>query len=114
MFAFATSFSVAANVENELLGGVNIFLSCSYVHGKPLGKPGGRMPMMMPEISISENSVEVEDRLIGYTMTLLSDGEIVCEQIVTSTHVNLPFNLSGDYEIQFTNDIYCFYGLFSI
>ena len=34
MFAFATSFSVAANVENELLGGVNIFLSCSYVHGK--------------------------------------------------------------------------------
>ena len=115
MLVFAASFTAAtANVENEQPGGVNISLSCSYVRWKPLGTQGGRTPMMMPEISITESSVEVGDRLIGYTMTILFDGEIVCEQIVTSTHVSLPFSLSGDYEIQFTNDTYCFYGFFSI
>lgn len=112
---FATSLTWAlANVESELLGGVNVSLSCSYVHGKPLGRPGGRMPMKMPEISVTDNSAEIEERLVGYTITLLSGEEIVWEQFVTSTHVEFPFILSGNYEIRFTNDNYCFYGFFSI
>ena len=70
LFVFAAStLSTLASVEKEL-GGVNIYLSCRDTPERPSGKPAGRAPMKMPEISISESSVEIEEKLLGYTMTL--------------------------------------------
>ena len=73
MFAFATSFSVAANVENELLGGVNIFLSCSYdASGKQINEKD------ITNTGKADVSIIASDFAPGiYIYSLIVDGKCV-------------------------------------
>ena len=104
-----------ADVGSELLGGVSIQLSCSYVQGKPLGRPGGRAPLRSPSVSLTGNTLAIPEYLVGYGMKITSEyGDVVFSTTAVSTEVVIPDDLSGVYLIEFTSDSYCFAGIFSV
>ena len=116
LFVFATStLSTLASVEKELLGGVNIYLSCSYVNRKPASIPVGRAPMRMPTVNLTENKLAIPNNLVGYEMVITSEsGDVVFSTLVVSTEVVIPEMVSGSYLIEFIGVDYCFSGMFTI
>lgn len=116
LFVFTTStLSILASVEKEALGGVNIRLSCSYVHHDPIAVPVGRAPMRVPTVNLTGNILTIPYSLIGYEMVITSElGDVIFSTETISTEIVIPDNMSGSYQIEFNGDDYSLYGMFSI
>jgi hypothetical protein len=110
MFVASVSYTFAS-VEDTLSDGANIQLSCSYVRGHSDNTSPHRMPMRMPIINITGNTITIPNNLIGYEMEIVSeDEEEIFSTTTCSNEIMIPDNLSGYYQIEFIGDYYCYYG----
>ena len=60
-----------------------------------------RGPALVPEVSIEDYTLTFSTPCYGYTLELLDEnGDVVYTTIITSTTVNLPTTLSGEYQLR--------------
>jgi hypothetical protein len=60
-----------------------------------------RGPVLVPEVGIEDYTLTFSTPCYGYTLELLDeDGDVVYTTIITSTTVNLPSTLSGEYQLR--------------
>lgn len=65
------------------------------------GGPPQKGPVLVPVLSIEDYTLTFSTPCYGYTLELLDeDGGVVYTTIITSTTVNLPTTLSGEYQLR--------------
>jgi len=77
---------------------------------RSIAKGGHRSNSKRPIIYVSGFVISVPDELIGYSMILRSDDEVVYQCVVSSTEQSVPDSLSGNYTISFEYEGICYYG----
>ncbi|MBR3481249.1 MAG: hypothetical protein IKQ59_12425 [Prevotella sp.] len=68
---------------------------------------------MVPEVGIEDYTLTFSTPCYGFTLELLDeDGDVVYTTVITSTTVNLPSTLSGEYQLRLypTGGTIYFYG----
>ena len=75
-------------------------------------KPNGpKTPVLVPEVSIDDYVLTVDDSCLGCELRLVDENDnVVYTTTITSNTLVLPSYLSGEYELQIIRGIYCFYG----
>ena len=64
------------------------------------GEPS-RGPVLVPEVGIEDYTLTFSTPCYGYILELMDeDGDVVYTTIITSTTVNLPTTLSGEYQLR--------------
>lgn len=113
LVTFAVRVEAQTNVSS--LWQIYVHLSYEYVGERVVNRNASRSPATFPSVCITNNSVEVPESLILYSMIIISDdGQTVFSTMVESTEIDLPYTLMGDYEIIFYKDCNAFRGEFSI
>ena len=76
-------------------------LEVGYTDPEEGSDPPQRGPVLVPEVSIEDYTLTFSTPCYGYTLELLDeDGDVVYTTIITSTTVNLPTTLSGEYQLR--------------
>ena len=75
-------------------------------------KPTGpKFPVLVPEVSIDDYVLTVDDSCLGCELRLVDENDnVVYTTVITSNTLVLPSYLSGEYELQIIRGIWCFYG----
>lgn len=109
----ASSFSdVFAQISGEYHGDEIILHTSIIDPTKPEG-PIKRGPIRVPSIGIDDHTLYLNTSCDGCTLRLFNEnGDMVINMIIpdNSSFINLPFFLTGEYEIQIIKGKYCFYG----
>ena len=96
MMGMLSLSSIQANAAR-----VNVELQVEYEDPTTNQGESHKGPVLVPEVSIEDYTLTFSTPCYGYTLELLDeDGDVVYTTIITSTTVNLPTTLSGEYQLR--------------
>lgn len=109
----ASSFSSVIAQNSGEYNGDEIILHTSIIDPTKDNGPIRRSPIRVPSIGIDDHTLYFCTSCDGCILRLFNeDGDMVINMIIpdNSSFINLPFFLTGEYEIQIIKGKYCFYG----
>ena len=76
-----------------------------------------KSPVLIPEVSIEDYTLYLDDSCAGCTLRLLDEnGDVAYTTVIPDgiDEISLPSTLSGDYELQIVRGNWCFYGYINL
>ena len=105
-----------ANGEQDFIG-EQLELEIGYADILPVGSPKPRTPETIPTIYFDGTTLYFATSCNGCTLQIVDATENICYELVIpmgTTELELPNNLSGEYELRIINGNTCYYGVVTI